>query len=838
MAWSPVTMSQFWNEPAEKAHAHADGSLYGQSGPGLPLHYNFNGPPLGGTGRPGPPFAYASKQHQQYHQQQYHQSRQQQQQQQHSYNISSNYDYRIDNQALDAAVIAGPAAVVKPDASVGVCAANVSDWVFDNASELSHGQAAPPPAPVMDTYSGSATNSRSSTATARSTGAAPSPGHVGSTVFAGAESHSFLPNTGAELSPASFPIAQGLPGVPIPYSQSMPKANLAAPILATSSGLPAEATRQSIDVSIDTGSASASQFGAHSAGGAEMTGSEPPFPASSASPGSSNSRLGSSPESNSRPRGLVYASLQSPVAPVNVDAWMASSMDFPPASLASASSSTDLAMAHARAPSMHHPSLALASIIGPSRPHRPHQHPSLHPQQQHHYHQPSLQYQAQHQTQQQQFKTSAERRERNKASQRESRKRRQDRLEMLEAENVALRKALASAKNARAEQGGSSRFSGSIFLDDIEPHLEDASAEQGFNELMGPRFPEQKSEAWEIVNELDLYDPRPKAEDDAKEESTTTTTTSTTGAFGDAASESHGELVAGSGGPIRNTRGPKKRNVWDLCMNHRVASKSFTSLIVVPELVLYKVCRLYFSIVLPFTTSLKSGICNLRAARAAPFTLGGPDELPRFKRDGPGDESKPELVLPQNLMPTENQLRVGFHPVEIAVIPFPSMRDKLLTILEAFHSLEGIETVREGARITDEERAHPPSSTLADAPMNKMQQRTAVISDMSTWTPADEPDPKNAIVMPDRNRIYKYGFTEKPKGSPKMGRPAQQFLDDFFLEVVRSLRIWTPAGDVFDQEGFELRESFFEKYPSLVDEKILRATNRWRRARGESPIRL
>ncbi len=43
-------------------------------------------------------------------------------------------------------------------------------------------------------------------------------------------------------------------------------------------------------------------------------------------------------------------------------------------------------------------------------------------------------------------------------------------------------------------------------------------------------------------------------------------------------------------------------------------------MVAVPELVLYRVCRLYFSTLLPFTTKLKSGIINLRAAREAPVS--------------------------------------------------------------------------------------------------------------------------------------------------------------------------------------------------------------------------
>ncbi|KAI3480365.1 hypothetical protein L1887_57500 [Cichorium endivia] len=109
------------------------------------------------------------------------------------------------------------------------------------------------------------------------------------------------------------------------------------------------------------------------------------------------------------------------------------------------------------------------------------------------------------------FKTSVERRERNKASQRESRKRKQDRMETLESENAALRKALADMKKfshalsngagIRGADGAEvapiqlTKFTGAFHLDLIESHLEDESAEAEWKGMIGHRFPAQTSSA-------------------------------------------------------------------------------------------------------------------------------------------------------------------------------------------------------------------------------------------------------------------------------------------------------------------------------------------------------
>ena len=276
---------------------------------------------------------------------------------------------------------------------------------------------------------------------------------------------------------------------------------------------------------------------------------------------------------------------------------------------------------------------------------------------------------------------------------------------------------------------------------------------------------------------------------------------------------------------------------WQLALKESKFANSIASIIVVPELVLYNACRIYYSLVLPFTTRKKSGIVNLRSAKLAPSLVSAGQSFPRFKLShGQGLEKSEEYLLPANLMPTEAQIRVGFHPIELAVIPFPSMRDKVLSILAAFNSLEGLYSVPDGLRVGERDER---LSTELPSGIREVRPRTAVIADMSSW-PAEGGDgsASMAMVVPDRSRIYTYGIDAKPKGSAKLRNAAQLWLDEFFGDFVASLRIWCSSGDVFDKDGFELRESFFQKYPTMVDAEILAATNRWRRARGEKPIRL
>ncbi|SOV03875.1 uncharacterized protein UDID_04566 [Ustilago sp. UG-2017a] len=482
------------------------------------------------------------------------------------------------------------------------------------------------------------------------------------------------------------------------------------------------------------------------------------------------------------------------------------------------------------------------------------------------------------------FKTSIERRERNKASQRESRKRKQDRLETLETENVALRKALADMKKfshapsngagIRGEDGAEvaplqlTKFTGAFHLDLIESHLDDETAEAEWNGMIGHRFSAQTSQAQDcdgsisgIASSTSDSDEENGCEDDHSQPRDGTTLRSAS--VKDEADTSSPDKRKASSESSQTSSQQAKKAMWEISLNQKrqKAAQSFSSMVAVPELVLYKVCRLYFSTLLPFTTKLKSGIINLRAAREKPGFIGGFDDFPRF----PGDSSSgaTELYLPKNLMPTEMQMRIGFHPVEIAVLPYPAMRDRVLTILSAFQAIEELAQEEEDAARVSEQHAssdnaeqqeqqqgqqqqqqqqqqsqqHQPSSNdqgteLTDADIH---QRTAMVADMSAWKPKDF---SGAVVMPDKGRVYSYGFLEKPRGSHRLRKPAQRWLDDFFYEVVKTLRVWSPAGDVFDGECFEFKESFFRKYPYMVDGEILRATNRWRRARGEDPIRL
>ncbi|CDW97659.1 hypothetical protein [Sporisorium scitamineum] len=467
------------------------------------------------------------------------------------------------------------------------------------------------------------------------------------------------------------------------------------------------------------------------------------------------------------------------------------------------------------------------------------------------------------------FKTSMERRERNKASQRESRKRKQDRLETLESENATLRKALADMKKfsqaisngagIRGEDGTEvaptqlTKFTGAFHLDLIESHLEDESQEAAWKGMIGRRFPAPTSQATEWDGVFPSIAAASSTSDEGnhgEDAEGTAHAVQSAGAVkgeGDTTATDKGKATAESS---RSASQQVKKAMWEVSLNQRraKAAQTFPSMVAVPELVLYKVCRLYFSTLLPFTTKLKSGIINLRAAREAPSFVDGFDDLPRF----PGDPSfgASELYLPKNLMPTEMQMRIGFHPVEIAVLPYPTMRDRILTILSAFHAIEELAQEEEDAARFSEDASSSTSTsgnaskhqhdTQADQPTAELtdediRKRTALVADMSAWKPKDH---HGTVVIPDKARVYSYGFLEKPRGSHRLRKPAQRWLDEFFYEIVHTLRVWSPAGDVFDGECFEFKESFFRKYPYMVDGEILRATNRWRRARGEDPIRL
>ncbi|SPO23788.1 uncharacterized protein UTRI_03684_B [Ustilago trichophora] len=468
------------------------------------------------------------------------------------------------------------------------------------------------------------------------------------------------------------------------------------------------------------------------------------------------------------------------------------------------------------------------------------------------------------------FKTSVERRERNKASQRESRKRKQDRMETLESENAALRKALADMKKfshalsngagIRGEDGAEvapiqlTKFTGAFHLDLIESHLDDESVEAEWKGMVGHRFPAHTSSAkdWDGSIPAIASSTSDSDEDNSREDAQPGSSRQDAASIKDEADLTTLDQGKGPSVSSQSASQQVKKAMWEISLNQKrqKAAQSFPSMVAVPELVLYKVCRLYFSTLLPFTTKLKSGIINLRAAREMPGFGGGYEDLPRF----PGDPSfgATELYLPKNLMPTEMQMRIGFHPVEIAVMPYPALRDRILTILSAFHAIEELAQEEEdAARFSEDGGANSSHSGHQEAqpaqPASEkettgtefndedIRKRTALVADMSAWKPKDF---SGAVVIPDKSRAYPYGFLDKPRGSHRLRKPAQRWLDDFFYEVVQTLRVWSPAGDVFDGECFEFKESFFRKYPYMVDGEILRATNRWRRARGEDPIRL
>lgn len=447
-------------------------------------------------------------------------------------------------------------------------------------------------------------------------------------------------------------------------------------------------------------------------------------------------------------------------------------------------------------------------------------------------------------------------------------------METLESENAALRKALADMKKfshalsngagIRGEDGAEvapiqlTKFTGAFHLDLIESHLEDESAEAEWKGMIGHRFPAHTSLAkdWDGMMPAIASSTSDSDEENSREEG------QESGTAGAQAGPSQGAASVkdeGDSSTLDKAKAPNesshsapqqiKKAMWEISLNQKrqKAAQSFPSMVAVPELVLYKVCRLYFSTLLPFTTKLKSGIINLRAAREMPGFVGGYDDLPRF----PGDPAfgATELYLPKNLMPTEMQMRIGFHPVEIAVMPYPALRDRILTILSAFHAIEELAQEEEdAARFSEDPASNGSASGNEDAQQGSgdekagteltdedIRKRTALVADMSAWKPKDF---NGAVVIPDKSRAYSYGFLEKPRGSHRLRKPAQRWLDDFFYEVVQTLRVWSPAGDVFDGECFEFKESFFRKYPYMVDGDMLRATNRWRRARGEDPIRL
>ncbi|PWN46734.1 hypothetical protein IE53DRAFT_365201, partial [Violaceomyces palustris] len=382
------------------------------------------------------------------------------------------------------------------------------------------------------------------------------------------------------------------------------------------------------------------------------------------------------------------------------------------------------------------------------------------------------------------YKTSAERRERNKASQRESRKRRQDRIDLLEQENAALRKSLAEARRRQNmpynEEGGyvdtastprsadCIKFSGVLdheYIDRLDADLEkDDLFEPQFNMLIGSRYPCAGGPLDEGASKVKLTGDGFRDLDSCSFGPNT---------VGD--EEHHGshEVARRS---LSSEGMRKSTSSWEVALhrNNDILASMIPSVVVIPEFVLYRLCRFYFRLVLPYTTELGSGVVDLRSATLAPEFDDRPNaqEIVTQQGDRPG--------LPPNLMPTESQLRAGYHPVQVAVIPFPTMREKVMTILGTFQSFE-----KYGRE--DEDRYagsdHDGGSSLESS--NASIQNTAV------------------AVQPDRSRIYSYTFDSKPSGSHKLVPAARAWLEEFFVHFVRGLRVWCPAGAWFDPDSFE-----------------------------------
>lgn len=234
---------------------------------------------------------------------------------------------------------------------------------------------------------------------------------------------------------------------------------------------------------------------------------------------------------------------------------------------------------------------------------------------------------------------------------------------------------------------------------------------------------------------------------------------------------------------------------------------SIPSAIVIPELVLYKVCRFYFRLLLPFSTSYGSGMVNLNAAKL----MTEPEMVfTRSRREPPArapNHLGEEGTLPELIMPTRMQRMVGSHPIEIAVIPFASLRDKLLLTIMAMNGRQGFEL-----------------------------------------------DGQDDSVVPDNNRIYEFSFNSKPnsghapseseaadrtisqEGPPRrdpLSPAARKWLDTFMVDFVSSLRVWNASDDCFNTTAFELRPEFVAKYGFMLDADIIKTSNFWRRSRGE-----
>lgn len=145
-------------------------------------------------------------------------------------------------------------------------------------------------------------------------------------------------------------------------------------------------------------------------------------------------------------------------------------------------------------------------------------------------------------------------------------------------------------------------------------------------------------------------------------------------------------------------------------------------------------------------------------------------------------------MLPDNLLPTDTQLRWGLHPIEIAVIPFPSMRDKILTIIEGMHMIEAASS--DDQNVDAELTSNSINSNSSSSPLQNFHQANQSISNPSS---------------PSRTLIYDFGFNSKPHGGRWLQKRIRDWLATFFVDFVQSIRVWCLANDVFDLSCFEVR---------------------------------
>ena len=201
---------------------------------------------------------------------------------------------------------------------------------------------------------------------------------------------------------------------------------------------------------------------------------------------------------------------------------------------------------------------------------------------------------------------------------------------------------------------------------------------------------------------------------------------------------------------------------------------------------------------LPFSSSFRTDLVDLSASR--PFDdsrLGVINNASFQPRNSPiwHEDLK---MLPDNLLPTDIQLRWGLHPIEIAVIPFPSMRDKILTIVEGMHTIETASTSQDHSEVNHSSLTS--SNSLSSSPLQQYY---------------DENPSNSQAQSPSRSLIYDFGFNSKPNGGRWLQKRIRDWLMAFFTDFVQSLRVWCLANDVFDLSCFEVRTSSWMSWLSI-----------------------